>query len=104
MNYAHKDGNRNPLAAHSIDTSVIPICDDPNNYCQLCSKTYSTKGNYHRHIKDTHRDVLQEAIPLSTLTNSTNPANVTIKQKKMTSMFYYHSCQIGIWVTSTTIL
>lgn len=88
MNYAHKDGNRNPLAAHNIDTSVIPICDDPNNYCQLCSKTYSTKGNYHRHIKDTHRDVLQEAIPLSTLTNSTNPANVTIKQKKMTSMFY----------------
>lgn len=42
MNTARKDGKRKPVAARpSINTSVIPIWDDPNNHCRSCSKTYA---------------------------------------------------------------
>lgn len=67
----HKDGKKEPAALPrgtkaNIDTSVIPIWNDPNYYCRSCRRIYSIKQKYHTHITNVHTEILQEAIQLST--------------------------------------
>lgn len=47
-NTVHKYGNREPVAlgrlsTAKIDTGIIPIWNDPNNYCRSCKRAYSGK-------------------------------------------------------------
>lgn len=69
MHRAHKVSRREPRSKREMrvrrDSSAVPIRDDPNNYCQLCRKTYSNKMAYHNHIETIHRNVLQEATRFS---------------------------------------
>lgn len=77
MNTIHRDGNRKPAALRRFntamtDTSIIPIWNDPNHYCQSCRRMYANKKSYQVHIKNFHSKALQESMQLSTSSPTTS--------------------------------
>lgn len=42
-----------------IPPGTLPDANDPNDYCRLCNKFYSSKKNYKKHLKISHKMVLK---------------------------------------------
>lgn len=49
MGAAHKNG-----LILTVNKKILPVINDPNNYCQACEDTYSNKNNFKAHLKKVH--------------------------------------------------
>lgn len=38
----------------TVNKKILPIINDPNNYCQACEDTYSNKNNFKAHLRKVH--------------------------------------------------